>query len=387
MQAVTSMSAVTRYRVLADQQENDIIARWSSLERKAVATPFQTTRWLSTWYATIGGAVGQPLLLTVLDHWTEELVAMVPLVIRTMGPIRIVEFADAGVSDYIAPVLGSAAPNDAPAAQRFWSALHGALPNVDFLRFDKMPREVEGRINPFVLLPQAKKSSINGNVVIIDGDWADYTGKLERTFRKELGRSWRVFCQRDGATFRRIDDPLKGATVLMELERQQSDRARQKKGEVYHLDKPEYVSFYRELVAEGIGEGSVILTALMCREEVVAALLGVVRGQTYSMVRICSGSQEWSNCSPGRLVITQTMQLLHAQGYRAFDFGIGNHDYKRRLGVCSKPLYRFSMLMSARGLPALTLERAKQFIKRHPGILARVNNIRRMTQNATRPAG
>ena len=84
--------------------------------------------------------------------------------------------------------------------------MRAALPNADFLRFEKMPREVEGRVNPLVLLPEAEESSFNSNVVTIDGNWSDYTKSLERTFRKELGRSWRVFCAHNGAMFRRVED-------------------------------------------------------------------------------------------------------------------------------------------------------------------------------------
>ena len=110
----------------------------------------------------------------------------------------------------------------------------------------------------------------------------------------------------------------------------------------------------------------------------MAALLGVARGATYVMIRICSGSGEWSNCSPGRLVITQTMQMLHAQGYRHFDFSIGDYAYKRRLGVSSRPLFRLRMVMSIRGLALLAYDQSKDFIKQHPAILTQAKRLRNL---------
>ncbi len=365
-----------RFEVLVDHQDADVAGRWNANAPSAAAMVFQTSRWLDAWYSTIGRVVGQPLLVTILDRTSGELAAMLPLVLRADGIFRTIEFADATVSDYNAPVLGPAAPTDGVRAQQLWSAVQAALPNADFLRFQKMPREVEGRVNPLVLLPQAVELSFNSNVVTIDGNWSDYTKSLERTFRKELGRSWRVFCARDGAMFRRIEDRAESSKVLAELDRQQRDRLRQK-GE-YHLDEPEYTAFYRKLVRDGISEGSVVLTALTCRDEVVAVLLGVARGATYVMIRICSGSGEWSNCSPGRLVITQTMQMLHAQGYRHFDFSIGDYAYKRRLGVSSRPLFRLRMVMSIRGLPLLAYDQSKDFIKQHPAILIQAKRLRNL---------
>jgi CelD/BcsL family acetyltransferase involved in cellulose biosynthesis len=372
-----------RYEVLVDHRDADVVGRWNANARSAAAMVFQTSRWLDAWYSTIGRVVGQPLLVTILDRGSGELAAMLPLVLRTDGIFRTIEFADANVSDYNAPVLGPAAPTDGVGAQRLWSAVQEALPNADFLRFQKMPREVEGRVNPLVLLPQAEESPINSNVVIINGNWSDYIKSLERTFRKELGRSWRVFCAHDGAMFRRIEDRAESSKVLAELDRQQRNRLREK-GE-YQIDKPEYAEFYQKLVADGISEGGVILTALTCRDEVVAALLGVTRGAAYVMTRICSGSAEWSNCSPGRLVITQTMQMLHAQGYRHFDFSIGDYAYKRRLGVSSQPLFRLRIVMSIRGWTLLAYDQTKDFIKQHPAILTQAKRLRSLRSGAPAP--
>ncbi len=372
--AVKPSSRHDAYEVLVDRREADIAARWNHHEHQATTTVFQTSRWLETWYATIGRVQGQPLLLTVADRRTGALAAMLPLILRTDSLSRIIEFADA---DYNAPALGPAAPIDVPDARLLWSAVCAALPDADFLRLDKMPSMVEGRVNPLALLPQARQSLTNCNVVAIDGGWSDYISTFERTFRKELERSWRVFLRHDGATFRRIEDRAEAMIVFAELERQQSERL-VGSGAGYNLDRPEMAEFYRKLVADGIGDGGVVLTALTCRGEVVAALLGVARGATYVMIRICSGSKEWSNCSPGRLVITQTMQMLHAEGYRRFDFSIGDYAYKRRLGVSTRPLFRVATPLSARGLPMSAYECAKRFVKQRPAIYAQVRRLRNL---------
>ena len=127
-------------------------------------------------------------------------------------------------------------------------------------------------------------------------------------------------------------------------------------------------------------DGSVVLTALMCGDEVVAALLGLARGRTYVMVRTSVGAERWASCSPGRLVIVQTMQMLHAEGYRLFDFSVGDYPYKRRLGARGLPLFDLTVALTRRGLPSLAYDWAKHFVRQSPalhGLARRFGKLRR----------
>jgi CelD/BcsL family acetyltransferase involved in cellulose biosynthesis len=353
-----------RFDVVMDQRPDEFARRWTRTPSQS--TVFQSESFLWAWYATIARTVGEPLLLSAIDRNSGELAAMLPLVRRTAGRLRIVEFADHCVSDSNAPVLGPAAPASAADALAMWEAA-GELLDADVVRFTKMPPEIEGRINPLTLLPSARLAALTGNVLTTDGNWHDYLASLRGTLRKQLRKSWRIFSENEGATFRRIEDPDEAVSVLAELARQQGARLRAQ-GQSYRLDDPEFATFYRDLVAEGVADGSVVLTALMRHDEVVAALLGLARGSTYVMVRISAASGRWASCSPGRLVIVQTMQMLHAEGFRVFDFSVGEYPYKRRLGARSQPLFELTEALTLRGLPLLAYDRAKGFVRQHPAL-------------------
>jgi len=358
------------FNITVERNVEDIARRWG--RARQTATVFQTESYLRAWYATVGRAAGELLLLSVTGR-DGELAAMLPLVRCNVGPVRVVEFADHGVSDGNAPVLGPAAPANAEDARAMWQAVRAAL-GADLVRFTKMPPEIEGRANPLTLLPSARLASLTGNMLVIEGSWDDYLASLKGMLRKQLRKSWRLFSENEGATFRRIDDAGEAVKVLDALARQQSARLRAQ-GEPYQLDEPEFAAFYRDLVAEGVADGSVVLTALMCQGEVIAALLGLARGDTYVMVRISAANGRWSSCSPGRLVIVQTMQMLHAEGFRLFDFSVGDYPYKRRLGARSQPLFDLTEALTWRGLPMLILDRTKQFVRRHPALLTLVRRI------------
>ena len=375
--SVTNPPVRDRYEIRIDRQVEGMADRLRGSLQAMTATAFQSPVWLAAWYATIGTAIGEPMVVTILESCSGEVAAILPLIQRTERHINIVEFADGGVSDNNAPILGPAAPVDTAGASALWLALRNAMPGVDLLRFTKMPTKIGDRINPFALIDTGHAASVNRNVVTIEESWERYLKSLERRFRKELGRSWRVFLGHEGAAFERIVDADRAARVLAELERQQSEHLKER-GADYILDRPEVAAFYRKLLADGLADGSVILTALTHGADVVSALLGIVRGDTFVMVRISSsGSKEWSNCSPGRLVIVQTMQMLHAQGFRHFDFSIGNYAYKRRLGVEAEPLRDLVTALSPYGVPLQLWDRARHMVRRNATLHAFARRLAR----------
>jgi CelD/BcsL family acetyltransferase involved in cellulose biosynthesis len=333
--------------------------------REFAATSFQTSLWLATWYNTLGRGGGEPIVLTVVDGRTREVAAILPLFRRRERGLRVIDFADGGVSDYNAAILGPAAPTGVGLAKAFWTATKNVLSDADLIRFTKMPGTVEGRINPLVLLPQAARCSLNSNTIYIPRTWESFLAGLDRKVRKEIGRSWRVFSGHDGAEFRRVEALNEAEYVLSCIERQQRARFA-RPDSVYLLDHPDIIAFYRELVAGGLRAGEVVLTALLCHNDVVAALLGLVRGRTYTMIRISKVGEPWTNCSPGRLVIIKTMRLLLEQGCTTFDLSIGDLPYKRRLGTQQGPLFELAVALTARGLPSLAYQRTKQLIGEYP---------------------
>jgi CelD/BcsL family acetyltransferase involved in cellulose biosynthesis len=354
-----------RFLVFVDKDVAEMVSRWDAVADGAARTPFQSRRWLESWYGTVGRCGGEPILLTVRDRQTHRLVVMLPLFAHQRGQLRVVRFADAGVSDYNAPVLGPDAPVDLAGAKELWKAIRRAIGGADLVNFIKMPNEIEGRPNPLTLLPQCGRCAVGTNVLSIDGSWDDYLSRLDRKVRKEIGRCWRLFSKRDGAAFGRVRNQNEAARVMAAMEVQQRMR-HQHQHTPYLLDKPTVARFYRSLVENGIGCGEIILTALTCRGEVVSALLGLARPPTYVMIRISSAAEAWRDCSPGRLVIVQTMRMLHQEHYTTFDFSIGDYPHKRNLGTEQRPLLELTAALSVRGVPAAGYDYAKHLIMRFP---------------------
>jgi CelD/BcsL family acetyltransferase involved in cellulose biosynthesis len=245
---------------------------------------------------------------------------------------------------------------------------------ADLLRLHKMPVDLDGRPNPLALLDRAGPCSLNGNLVATGEDFDAYRYSLERTVRKELERSWRVFTRDPTATFKIVTDKIEALWILATMEVQQGARM-QHLGLNFILNGETCAAFYRNLVGDNLQSGYALLSALTVGDEVVATLLGIRIGQRYVMVRISNAGDKWSNCSPGRLIIERTMAALHKDGVREFDFSIGNYAYKRRFGVVRLPLTDFTEALSWRGLPYTLRDRAVQKLRRHPRLVAYLKRV------------
>jgi CelD/BcsL family acetyltransferase involved in cellulose biosynthesis len=348
-------------------------ARWGD---PADATPFQNWHWLEAWYGAFADVDNvEPLIAIVADAATGEPAVLLPLIRRTHKGTRIIEPADLELTDYNAPLLGPAAPRDAKAARAMWKDLRKALRRLpggaDLIRLRKMPVETDGRPNPLALLDAAGPCALNGNLVTTGDDFDAWRFTLERTVRKELERSWRVFTRDPAAAFKIIADKDEALRVLATMESQQGERM-QHLGLNFILNDETYAAFYRNLVRDNVANGYAVLSALTVGDEVVATLLGVRQGGRYVMVRISNAGEKWSNCSPGRLIIERTMAALHKDGIRQFDFSIGNYAYKRRFGVARIALMDFSAALSWRGIPYALRDRAARWLRRHPRLAERI---------------
>ncbi len=366
----------TDFRIDITTDYPAVAERWRALAAGGAALGFQRDAWLASWYATLGrNADTLPLAVTVMDAADGRDLLALPLVRRRAGRLDIIEFADAGVTDYNAPILGPGAPRDGAGATDLWRALLASLPAADLLQFTKMPLEIAGAPNPLALLEPARPSGLSGNILHVEGQWNDWHWGLERTFRKELERSWRVFEKNPGARFERVRDPAEAARIFAGLKTLQSARIREL-GLPYVLDERGNAAFYDEVLARGLAGGKTILTTLVCGGEIVGALLGIAAGRHYAMVRLAAAGGAWKTCSPGRLLIEQTMKALHAEGFRAFDFTIGDYAYKRRLGAASVPLCEITSALSWRGAPSAARARAKAAVKNSPRLMRAVTRMK-----------
>lgn len=347
----------------------DLVRDWTRASARLGTgrrTAFQHVHWLGAWYGSFGGV--DPLIALISDGATGRDIAMVPLISHVRRGIRVVEFADLGVSDNNAPILADGAAVDAAGGEAIASALVAALREApdgfDLLRMKKMPARVGGGPNPLLALGRPGSSSLNGNLVLPGDDYAAYYASLRRL---QLPRCWRVFTRLGNARFEIATDVARAGEILDVMDVQQ-ERRMEEIGSHFVLNDVTHSRFYRDVARRGVANGYAVISALVCDKGIVSSALGVRCGTTYYLLRISHTGRAFGNFSPGLLVIERTMAELHAQGVRRFDLSIGNQDYKRRLGAERSPLTDASVALSWRGVPFMLRDRAAQAVRRHPGL-------------------
>ncbi|OQW52721.1 GNAT family N-acetyltransferase [Candidatus Raskinella chloraquaticus] len=354
---------------------SDVPAAWTALAHETSATPFQNPVFLAAWYQSfchndpcqpvivaLAGADGTPALLF-------------PLVSLRDRGLRVVCFADAGVSDNNAPLLGPAAPTSPGTARRAIEVLRKALPGHDLLRFDKIPQKIGSRPNPLALLAGVTEGPLNAHPLHFADDFSDYVRSRAKKFRKEQARVWRVFQRLEGARFDIIADPVEAQELFATFERLQSERIRGL-GQEYSLDEPEYRDFYRRLLAEGIRAGTVVFGALRLGSELIGGLIGIANKRSLVFVRLGHAGDKWGFCSPGRLVIERVLEWAHGAGYRDIDFSVGDYDYKRDFCIGSERLLEYARAGSLKGVAAAGLHYAKGVARGSPQLRALVARLR-----------
>ena len=238
-----------------------------------------------------------------------------------------------------------------------------------------MLRSTGTRPNPLLAALPTRCCRMFGNQIVLDDDWDIWRHSLDKTVRKEFERTWRVFRREPDAAFERVVDPVAALALFGELEVQQRERMAHA-GARYRLDRPAWRALYVDRLQRGLADGSVVLTALRARGQVVAALYGISDGTRYVALRISHAGDEWKHCAPGKLLLERTMHHLHGAGLRHIDLAIGDYFHKRVFKVSRMPLVDACIALGWRGWPAVTAWRGRRWLRRQAWAIALLGRLR-----------
>lgn len=322
----------------------------------AVAGAFQDARWLKHAYDVARALRGaEAVLVAAFCARSGGLVAALPLAVwRARGLVH-AEIVDAGVADYTAPLLGRGAQAEL-APRDLLRALVGQMRDIDLLRLEKMPAAVDGVRNPLAVVDGARPSRFHANRLDIETTVDAFIAARGKKYRKEAERCWRRLNELGCATVTPAVTRADVDATYVQLESWQAQRHHEA-GHVYALDRPELSRFYLELARDGLESGFARLFSLAVGGRPIAALYGIARGNTFTLLRIADAGRAFSAVSPGRMIVIEAMRQLVEQGVTRFDMGIGDYPFKRWIGCRSEPLVDLTVARSWKGAPIAAAER------------------------------
>ena len=327
-------------------------SRWEALQSQGAATPFQSFIWVSTLADTVGRSLGaETFVVIVRDPHSGRDLLLLPLVRRRLGPTRIIEFADLGISDYNAPVI---APEIAAAPERLaavWQQAMLALPSADIIRINKIPDQLGRRANPLLGIEDSWLKETQSWRINLPDRWEDYeSGMLSRKLRSNLRRDFRKLEAFGTVSHVHAADEASSEQIFEALCAHRVARfARLRRSNI--LDHAAYREFYRQVLRRGIPSGLASISALRVGNEIVATLLGLRWQGTYFALIPTMAEQGPQVHGIGKLMNWLEIKEMHARGCRGFDFTIGNEPYKRDYGAAPRKLHEIVRPLKAKGCP------------------------------------
>ena len=355
---------------------DEALAALDSVQGGLVSTGFQTLNWLTVLYEELAVSHrAMPRLVVVSDRSSGDVCLILPLVVKKKRGLRVARFADLGVADYGAPILGPAAPQKHRSIRRMWRSVRSALKDVDLIRLERMPGTIGGRVNPLITRRAVTSARHTGYAITIAGTVDDYLRTLGKKYRKEVQRCTRLWAQEGDPRFARAQTSQAIARGYSILEEQQAQR-HAATGTKYVLGEAPYSAFYERIVMDGFEPEFSYLFTLEAKSGVIATLFGVVHDGTFTLLRISNGGPRWSYMSPGRLIIVEAMKYFVARGVTRFDLGIGDQAFKRRLGAQQVPLYDLFIAKDLKAYPRAAFHRWKGRLRQNMALQATVRRLK-----------
>jgi CelD/BcsL family acetyltransferase involved in cellulose biosynthesis len=361
----TASSRASRFITEIFDGADEALAALEAIQGGLVSTGFQTLDWLIVLYEELAPShKAVPRLVVVTERESGEVALVLPLVVAREGRLRVASFADLGVSDYGAPVLGPASLADARSVRRAWRSVRRAMRDVDLIRFERMPAKIGVRPNPLLTRFGLTHARHSGNQLTVPDTVETYLRGLGKKYRKEVERCHRLWEKERTPRFYRATTADEIAHVFSALDEQQAHRHAALRSR-HVLDEPAYRSFYERLAVDGSEAGLTALFGLEANGEIIATLLGVIHNDAFTLLRISTAGETWSYLSPGRLVVIEAMKYFTARGVNRFDMGIGNYPLQRGFGIEHVPLYDLVHAQDVSAVPKALFHELKGHLRRN----------------------
>ncbi len=366
-QAATAAPGSAPVDILIVRDFDVLEGLWQQLPGGGNCSIFQSFAVLTTWAEKLASSMGVQWLVAVMLHpRTRQPLLLLPLVLRRVDGLTMIEGADLGVADFYGPVV---APGFLPSPADMivaWSLLKAALPAADVLRLSKMPARLGGARNPLLMLPNVNRTKLSNFKTDLDGDWERWmAANVPEKVREDMKARTRKLSKRGHLAFAAATNEAQADAYFAALIAQRQARFKEL-GRSDILDDPNYRAYYRKLLRPGDPTSPAEIEALSIDGEIIATGYGLVGNATFHMIFPSFKGERWRNYSPGLQLFLASMKRASERGLKHYDFTIGGEAFKRDLGAEEYPLYEKLAALSVRGLPIVYTDRLRRFIQRNP---------------------
>lgn len=345
---------------------------YAALFEGSAATVFQHPRWLSAVYGKLCPAnAAEPLIIVVRSAADGRLVMVLPLVRRRYAFLRVVEFADLCVSDYVSPVTDAQSFAAILADKECVAHIRRLIKPYDIIRIGKLADQSL----PLERLFDTKRDGMGFNAYAAPLDesfpqWRER--RLAKSYRKELDKKSRQLHRKGAVRFECAGDPASIRAVFEAMKTYRGLRfgGPEQGGDL--LQAKAYFDFYLGLALEGRNDFTRTY-GLWLDDRLIAGVFGLSHRNTSFL--IVMGGFDFKNFgkqSVGNLIYEQVASDCIERGEKFLDFTIGDEPYKLTFGARPTPMARITRTGSVLGFAANMLAESMPGARRLARRLAHV---------------
>jgi CelD/BcsL family acetyltransferase involved in cellulose biosynthesis len=333
------------FEVAVENRFDFLSPEYAALFEASAATPFQHPVWLSALYARLLALNNASPLIVVVRKASDKSLAMVlPLVKRRYGILKVVEFADLRVTDYVAAVTDRRSFLSILSQGTVRRQLLRMLEPYDVLRIGKLG-DTSLPMNRLFGIPERRPMGSNAYAVPLEGTFEVWRNRyLNRSYAKELGKKGRQLARRGHVEFAQVTDPAGIRQAFDALKVFRRDRF-----DAELLQTPAYFDFYLS-VAERTDFARTYCMTLDGKP--IAAALGIAHNGAFLVILGGFTQTDLKNQSVGSLMFEQIARDCIAHGDTLLDFTIGDEPYKMTFGATPSPMWQMSRAGSLLGFAA-----------------------------------
>lgn len=330
--------AATTFAVQREDDFDFLSVEYADLFERSDATPFQHGLWLDQLYSSLAPTQGARKNVVTVRRADDQLVAVLPLVRRRSGGVRLVEYADLGVADYAAPVIDRSAVDFLREDRSISRRIRQALGRFDALRIERVADSPAGFERLFAGA-RSREHLYGTHLVKLAGSVDTWRDGLEPQFVHRLDKAYKRLRAKGEHTFRTIADPAEVEPLMVRL---QSLRAARFSGTRTKdvMQEPEVFQFYLEVARRSVATGGPgRLSVVELGQETAAIAFDLADGDRDLHLLVGYDRKRLNRCSIGLLMVDQLISAAIGRGQAHYDLTVGDEAYKAEFGAVARPLF------------------------------------------------
>lgn len=320
-------------------------SEYFELFAEASATAFQHPVWLKQLFGSLAlQAGGEPLPIAIRENPSGRLIAVIPLMrIRRRG-IKIVEFADLGVTDYCAPIVRNGYNGQIRSVPQVADKILELLGQCDIIRA-KSVRPEHAALVEQMTGSEPHPAGFSAHEAPLEQPYAEWRAKaFSKSKMKYIDRKRRRFERLGNTALQLVQEPKAARAAITELKVLRAGRF-----DGDPIQQASVENFYAEIAERGCENGFARTYRLSENGRTVGIVFGITHLGRFNYLLIGCDYDNYSKHSPGLLMYDQIMADWVSAGGDIFDFTIGDEPFKADFGTRPIQMSGFNRAISITG--------------------------------------